>query len=70
MQRAILQSVRYHFFQGTPGLLTIHTKALVFKGVKLMVGGIRIKVTGVNNTHKSNFYEGLTYYELKFQKLD
>lgn len=58
-----------HFFIGSPGCMTIHTKEHVFESDKLKIGGLNIKVESVVEQSKSKSYPGLLFYELKFSML-
>lgn len=57
---------KVHIYVGTPGILSLHTPSLIYKGDNIMVKGQKLKVEDIKHTGRSSYYPNHHFYELKF----
>lgn len=69
MHKQILLSDKYHIYQGTPGIMTIHSTRTLYTGDKLILGGHTLVINAINVNQKSRVYHNHHFYELKFEAI-
>lgn len=69
MNHTIPTQATYHFWRGTPGILSLHISDSFTDGDKLIIKGQKYEILKIRRKELSTIYPTLDFYELDIKTI-